>query len=58
MKKAMKDILLKFNVLKICITFTMISFFFLKRMKIEKVEKLVANFHDKNEYAIHIRNLE
>ena len=29
-----------------------------KRMKIEKVEKLVANLHDKIEYVIHIRNLK
>ena len=29
-----------------------------KRMKIEKVEKLVANLHDKNEYVIRIRNLK
>ena len=27
-------------------------------MKIEKVEKLVANLHDKTEYAIHLRNLK
>ena len=27
-------------------------------MKIEKVEKLVTNLHDKKEYAIHIRNLK
>ena len=27
-------------------------------MKIKKVEKLVANFHDKTEYVIHIRNLK
>ena len=26
-------------------------------MKIQKVEKLVANLHDKTEYVIHIRNL-
>ena len=26
-------------------------------MKSEKVEKLVANLHDKTEYVIHIRNL-
>ena len=26
-------------------------------MKIEKVENLVANLHDKTEYFIHIRNL-
>ena len=29
-----------------------------KRMKIEKIEKLVANFHDKTEYVLHIRNLK
>ena len=29
-----------------------------ERMKIEKVEKLVANLHDKAEYVIHIRNLK
>ena len=29
-----------------------------ERIKIEKVEKLVANFHDKTEYVIHIRNLK
>ena len=27
-------------------------------MKIEKVEKLVANLQDKTEYVIHIRNLK
>ena len=27
-------------------------------MKIEKVEKLVANLHDKTEYVIHLRNLK
>ena len=27
-------------------------------MKIEKVEKLVANLDDKTEYVIHIRNLK
>ena len=29
-----------------------------KRMNIEKVEKLVANLHDKTDYVIHIRNLK
>ena len=29
---------------------------FCERMKIEKVEKLVENLHDKEEYIIHIRN--
>ena len=27
-------------------------------MKIERVEKLVSNLHDKTEYAIHIRKLK
>ena len=27
-------------------------------MKIEKFENLVANWHDKTEYVIHIRNLK
>ena len=34
------------------------SLFLCERMKIEKVEKLAANLHDKNEYVIHIRNLK
>ena len=29
-----------------------------ERMKIEKVEKLVTNVHDKTEYIIYIRNLK
>ena len=32
--------------------------FFSERMKIENVEKLVANLHDKNEYVIHLTNLK
>ena len=28
------------------------------KMKIEKVEKLVATFHDKNEFVTHIKNLK
>ena len=27
-------------------------------MKIEKVEKLITNIHDKTKYVIHIRNLK
>ena len=27
-------------------------------MKIEKIEKLVTNLHDKTEHVIHIRNLK
>ena len=29
-----------------------------ERMKIEKVDKLATNLHDKTEYVIHIRNLK
>ena len=29
-----------------------------ERMKIERVENLVSNLHDKNEYVIHIRSLK
>ena len=32
--------------------------FLSERMKIEKVEKLIPNLHDKSEYFIHIRNLK
>ena len=32
--------------------------FFSGKMKVQKVEKLVANLHDKTEYVIHIRNLK
>ena len=32
--------------------------FLLERTKIEKVEKLVANLHDKTEYVTYIRNLK
>ena len=45
----MKDIFLKLmlKILKI--------FFLPERMKIEKVERVVANLHVKEEYVIHIR---
>ena len=29
-----------------------------ERMKLEEVEKFVANLHDKTEYAIHMKNLK
>ena len=29
-----------------------------QKVKIEKFKKLLANFHDKTEYVIHIRNLK
>ena len=32
--------------------------FLLERMKIEKVEKLVTNLHDKTEHVVHMRNLK
>ena len=32
--------------------------FLSERMKIKKVEKLVANLHDKKEYVIHIKTLK
>ena len=32
--------------------------FWPEKMKIEKIEKLVANLYDKQEYVIHIRNLK
>ena len=32
--------------------------FLSERMKIENVQKLVANLHDKTEYVIHVRNLK
>ena len=32
--------------------------FLSEKMKVQKVEKLVANLHDKTEYVIHIRNLK
>ena len=36
----------------------MICPFCLKEWKLRRIEKLVANLHDKNEYVIHIRNLK
>ena len=56
MKKVMKDIFLTFmfNILKIHNNLPFLQ----ERMKIEKVEKLVANLHDKAEYVLHIRNLK
>ena len=53
-----------FNILKICITFTLIYILGLKERKMKnfekiwKVEKFVGNLHDKKEYVIHTRNLK
>ena len=38
--------------------FIMVYHFYLKKMEIEKVEKLVTHIYDKNEYVIQIRNLK
>ena len=56
----MKDIFFKliFNIQKIYLTFTNDSPFLPERMEIEKVEKLIANLHDKTEYVIHIKKLK
>ena len=60
MKKLMDDIFSKlmFNILKDYINFILLYHFYQKKMKIEKVEKLVANLHDKTEYVINIINLK
>ena len=52
----MKDIFWKLmiNILNIYMNFIMIYHFYLK----QKVEKLVANVHDKTAYFIHIRILK
>ena len=39
-------------------TFTNGLSFLPERIKIEKIEKLTGNLHDKAEYVIHIRNLK
>ena len=42
-----------FNILQNYMNFIIIYPFLPERMKIEKVEKLVANLYDKTEYVIH-----
>ena len=53
----MKDIFSKlmFNILKKLYELHNGLSFLPERMKIEKVEKLVANLHDKTEYVVYIR---
>ena len=46
-----------FNILKIYITFTMI-YFFARKNKINKIEKILAKPHIKEEYVIHITSLK
>ena len=55
-----KDIFLKlmFNILIFMHVFHNNLLFLLERMKIEKVEKLLANLHDKTDYVIKITNLK
>ena len=54
----MKDIFfdLMFNILKCYMLHSELPFL-PERMKIEKVEKLVANMYNIKEYVAHIRNL-
>ena len=56
MKIAIQDIFLKlmFNISKYYLKFKMIYPIFPEKIKIEKVEKLVVNFHDKMEYVSNI----
>ena len=58
MKKVKKDTFLKlmFNIVKNYMNFIMIYHFLQERIKNEKIEKLVANLHDKTECIIHKRN--
>ena len=58
--KVVKDIFLKlmFNILKVYIIFAMSNLILPKKMKIEKVEKLVAKLHDNGKYFIHVRTLK
>ena len=59
MKKVIKDTLLKlmFNILKIYVISTMIYLFCLKEWKL-KMEKLLANLHNKSEYFKRAKNLK
>ena len=61
MKRKMKDFFLKFNNVQYSEKLHELNNilpFLPERVKLEKVEKLVANLHDKTEYVIHIRNLK
>ena len=54
-EKVIKDVFLKlmFKYTKKLLELHNYLLFLPERMKIEKVEKLVANLHDKTEYVIH-----
>ena len=59
MKKVMNDIFLKLmlNILKLHELHNHLPFL-PDRIKIAKVEKLVANLHDKSEYVTHIKKIK
>ena len=60
LEKVIKDIFLKliFNILKKMHELHSDLLVLPERMKIEKVEKLGNNLHDKTEYVIHTRSLK
>ena len=60
MKKLIKNIFLKliFNTLKHLHELHNDLTFSSEKQKVDKVKKLAANFPDKKEYSIHIRNLK
>ena len=60
MKIVMKDIFLMFMFQnqKYWMNFIMVYRFLPERIKIEKIEKLATNFHEKKEFVIHIRYLK
>ena len=60
MKKVMKNIFQKLiiKILEVQYGLNNDLTFLPERMKVEKVKKLVANLHNRNEYVIHIRNLK
>ena len=57
-KKKMEDFIKKYNEENDEEYFLEMIFNDQNKMEIEKIEKLVANLHDKTKYVIHIRNLK
>ena len=55
-----KGILLKlrFNIWKVHMTFKLVYIFYLTESQLKKVEKFIANLHDKNEHVAHIKKIE
>ena len=60
MKKVVKDIFLNlmFNTRKNYMNFIMTYYFYLKGRNLNKVQRLVANLPNKNEYVILIKNFK